>query len=86
MSAGGCWEPKDCKPRQKVAIIIPYKNREEHLRALLYRLHPMLHRQKTSYCIIVAEQVCLKLSYKVTLKILSSTVPFKEFIAFKNWF
>jgi hypothetical protein len=56
MSAGGCWEPKDCKPRQKVAIIIPYKNREEHLRALLYRLHPMLHRQKTSYCIIVAEQ------------------------------
>lgn len=53
---GGCWSPPDCNPSQKVAIIIPFKNRDEHLRALLYRLHPMLHRQKTAYCIIVTEQ------------------------------
>ena len=59
-STGGCWAPKDCKPRQKVAIIIPYKNRAEHLQALMYRLHPMLHRQKTAYCIFVVEQVSLK--------------------------
>jgi len=55
-STGGCWTPKDCRPRQRVAIVIPYKNRAEHLQALLYRLHPMLHRQKTAYCIFVAEQ------------------------------
>ena len=56
-STGGCWTPKDCRPRQRVAIVIPYKNRAEHLQALLYRLHPMLHRQKTAYCVFVAEQV-----------------------------
>lgn len=56
-TTGGCWTPRDCRPRQRVAIVIPYKNRAEHLAALLYRLHPMLHRQKTAYCIFVAEQV-----------------------------
>jgi len=55
-TTGGCWTPRDCRPRQRVAIVIPYKNRAEHLAALLYRLHPMLHRQKTAYCIFVAEQ------------------------------
>lgn len=53
---GGCWAPTECRPRQQVAIIIPFKNRDEHLRALLNRLHPMLHKQNTAYCIFVAEQ------------------------------
>jgi len=53
---GGCWQPEDCHQRQNVAIIIPYKNREEHLRALLNTLHPILQRQNTAYCIYVAEQ------------------------------
>jgi len=53
---GGCWQPSDCHQRQNVAIIIPYKNREEHLRALLNTLHPILQRQNTAYCIYVAEQ------------------------------
>ena len=53
----GCFTPKDCTPRQKVAIIIPYKNREEHLKSLLATLHPMLQRQDTAYCIFVSEQV-----------------------------
>ena len=53
---GGCWQPTDCHQRQNVAIIIPYKNREEHLRALLNTLHPILQRQNTAYCIYVAEQ------------------------------
>ena len=55
-TTGGCWQPKDCYQRQNVAIIIPYKNREEHLRALLSTLHPILQRQNTAYCIYVAEQ------------------------------
>ncbi|CAG5101905.1 Oidioi.mRNA.OKI2018_I69.chr1.g56.t1.cds [Oikopleura dioica] len=53
---GGCWQPSDCAQRQNVAIIIPYKNREEHLRALLNTLHPILQRQNTAYCIYVGEQ------------------------------
>ena len=53
---GGCWEPTDCKPRAKTAIIVPYKDRETYLKRLLFYLHPFLQRQKIAYCIVVAEQ------------------------------
>ena len=51
------WLKLSLSGRQKVAIIIPFRNRDAHLRTLLYYLHPMLMRQKLSYCIYVAEQV-----------------------------
>lgn len=54
---GGCYTPKNCKPRENVAIILPYKDREEHLKKLLYYLHPMLMRQGLKYCIYIAEQL-----------------------------
>ena len=53
---GGCWEPEDCFSTTKTAIIVPYKDRETHLKRLLFYLHPFLRRQKISYCIVVAEQ------------------------------
>jgi hypothetical protein len=56
VSSGGCYTPPDCYPRQRVAIIIPYKNREQHLKSILATLHPMLQRQRSSYCIFVSEQ------------------------------
>ena len=56
LEAGGCWAPTDCEPRAKTAIIVPYKDRELHLKRLLYYLHPFLRRQKIAYCIFVAEQ------------------------------
>jgi len=55
--AGGKWTPLSCVPRQNVAIIIPYRDREEHLRALLNILHPMIQRQLLQYTIYVVEQV-----------------------------
>ncbi|GAB1603081.1 beta-1,4-galactosyltransferase 3 isoform X1 [Argonauta hians] len=53
---GGEWSPQTCDPWQKVAIIIPYRNRWKHLKILLKRLHPMLFRQKADYRIFVIEQ------------------------------
>ncbi|XP_064646117.1 beta-1,4-galactosyltransferase 4-like [Lineus longissimus] len=53
---GGHWAPKTCLPFQKVAIIIPYRNRWHHLKLLLKRLHPMLERQHIDYRIFVIEQ------------------------------
>ena len=32
---GGCYTPPNCVPRQRVAILIPYKDREAHLYSLL---------------------------------------------------
>jgi len=53
---GGCHIPIGCI-REKVAIIIPYKDRESHLKKLLYHLHPLLVLQQIQYCIYVTEQL-----------------------------
>ncbi|RWS07990.1 beta-1:4-N-acetylgalactosaminyltransferase bre-4-like protein, partial [Dinothrombium tinctorium] len=53
---GGHWEPLDCYSRHRVAIIIPYRDRREHLFLLLYHLHPILQRQLLEYKIYVIEQ------------------------------
>ncbi|XP_069139179.1 uncharacterized protein [Argopecten irradians] len=52
---GGAYKPSTCKPRHKVAIVIPYRNRKQHLRILLYNLHPFLQRQQLEYQIFVVE-------------------------------
>lgn len=57
LAPGGLWAPHDCIPRQRVALIIPFRDREEHLEALLYVLHPFLQRQMLDYTIFVVEQV-----------------------------
>uniref|UniRef100_A0ABM5FRE3 Beta-1,4-galactosyltransferase n=1 Tax=Pogona vitticeps TaxID=103695 RepID=A0ABM5FRE3_9SAUR len=53
---GGHYTPKDCKALQKVAIIIPFRNRDEHLKYWLYYLHPILQRQQLDYGIYVINQ------------------------------
>ena len=57
LAPGGAWRPTDCIARQKVALIVPFRDREEHLRIFLNLLIPMLQRQKLAYRIIVIEQV-----------------------------
>jgi len=56
-SLGGRHFPAvNCQPRNKVAILIPYRNRDRELRVLLHHLHPILQRQQLSYGIFVIEQ------------------------------
>lgn len=54
---GGRYRPSDCVSPHKVAIIIPYRNRYEHLKYWLYYLHPILQRQQLDYGIYVINQV-----------------------------
>uniref|UniRef100_G1PM08 Beta-1,4-galactosyltransferase n=1 Tax=Myotis lucifugus TaxID=59463 RepID=G1PM08_MYOLU len=54
---GGHWAPSDCVPRWKVAILIPFRNRHEHLPVLLRHLVPMLQRQRLRFAFYVIEQV-----------------------------
>lgn len=54
---GGRWRPKSCTARQKVAIIIPFRYREHHLKYWLYYLHPILQRQQIDYTVYVVSQV-----------------------------
>ncbi|XP_062996035.1 beta-1,4-galactosyltransferase 2 isoform X3 [Elgaria multicarinata webbii] len=53
---GGKYSPPDCVPRQKVAILIPFRHREHHLKYWLHYLHPILRRQKVSYGIYIINQ------------------------------
>ncbi|XP_059153993.1 beta-1,4-N-acetylgalactosaminyltransferase bre-4-like isoform X2 [Physella acuta] len=56
LKPGGVFRPPDCTARHRVAIVIPYRNREEHLKLLLRNLHPMLARQQLDYGIFVIDQ------------------------------
>ncbi|WAR07150.1 BRE4-like protein [Mya arenaria] len=52
----GKWKPASCNPVQHVAVIIPFRNREEHINILLKSIIPILVKQKVLFQIFVAEQ------------------------------
>ncbi|XP_051869873.1 beta-1,4-galactosyltransferase 4 isoform X1 [Pristis pectinata] len=52
----GMYAPQECHPLQRVAVLIPYRNRERHLLYLLEHLHPLLQRQLLDYGIYVINQ------------------------------
>uniref|UniRef100_A0A3Q3W9X0 Beta-1,4-galactosyltransferase n=1 Tax=Mola mola TaxID=94237 RepID=A0A3Q3W9X0_MOLML len=56
LQPGGRFRPKDCEALQKVAIIIPFRKRDEHLKYWLYYLHPILQRQQLDYGVFIINQ------------------------------
>lgn len=57
VTEGGKYTPPDCRAKQKVAIIIPFRHRDNHLKYWLHYLHPILRRQKIDYGIYIITQV-----------------------------
>uniref|UniRef100_A0A3Q2NVG6 Beta-1,4-galactosyltransferase n=1 Tax=Fundulus heteroclitus TaxID=8078 RepID=A0A3Q2NVG6_FUNHE len=53
---GGRYKPHDCISQHKVAIIIPFRNRHEHLTHWLHYMHPILIRQQLDYGVYVINQ------------------------------
>ncbi|XP_033739975.1 beta-1,4-N-acetylgalactosaminyltransferase bre-4-like [Pecten maximus] len=53
---GGRYSPVECHSEHRVAVIIPYRNREDQLKTFLYNIHPILQRQQINYGIYVIEQ------------------------------
>ncbi|XP_029434448.1 beta-1,4-galactosyltransferase 4 isoform X2 [Rhinatrema bivittatum] len=73
----GHYRPSKCRPLQRVAILIPHRNREKHLLYLLDHLHPFLQRQQLDYAIYIIHQAgntkfnrakLLNIGYLETLK------------------
>ncbi|KAK2715565.1 beta-1,4-N-acetylgalactosaminyltransferase bre-4-like [Artemia franciscana] len=54
---GGRFKPFHCKARHKVAIVVPYRDRKQHLAVFLQHLHPFLQKQELDYGIYVVEQI-----------------------------
>ncbi|OWA49958.1 Beta-1,4-N-acetylgalactosaminyltransferase bre-4 [Hypsibius exemplaris] len=57
LGPGGRFRPPGCVARHKVAIILPFRDRTEHLRIFLNNIHPILRRQQLDYGIFVVEQI-----------------------------
>ena len=53
---GGIYSPPQCTSNHHVALIIPFRDREEHLKVFLHYIHPFLQRQLIKYRIFVIEQ------------------------------
>lgn len=56
---GGKWKPKYCKQQRNnyVAVIIPYRNRKEHLNLFLLNMLPVFMRQKLTFGIYLIEPI-----------------------------
>jgi len=54
---GGRWKPEHCQPRFDSTILVPYRDRAEHLEKFLRWMHPFLQAQNLSYNIYVIEQL-----------------------------
>lgn len=58
LAVGGSWKPHSiAEPPQKVALIIPYRDRPLHLAILMNNLHDFLQKQNVHYQVFVVEQV-----------------------------
>ena len=55
--SGGRWTPTNCSANHRVAILVPYRDRDAHLKIFLAHMHPFLQRQLLEYTIYVVEQV-----------------------------
>lgn len=52
---GGRFRPKQCRAQQKVAVILPYRDRRVHLKLFLRYMHPFLQKQQLDYTIFLIE-------------------------------
>ncbi|KAG7313824.1 hypothetical protein KOW79_022320 [Hemibagrus wyckioides] len=56
LALGGHFRPSECVSEQKVAVIIPFRDREQHLKYWLFYMHPILQRQQLDYGVYIIEQ------------------------------
>lgn len=81
LDAGGHWGPKQCQARHKVAIIIPYRDRYQHLLLFLNHMHKFLQKQNIEYAIYIIEEVPNKQFNRAMLMNIGSRVALKDV----NW-
>ena len=60
LQPGGRWRPNDCIAKQKVALLIPYRDRESDLQIFFNNIHIFLQKQYLHYGIYLIEQVTIE--------------------------
>ena len=66
MTSAGRWYPTWCIPRHRIALLVPYRQRSDHLSVFLNVMHPFLRRQLLDYTIFVIEQVSSVLATQIS--------------------
>ena len=78
---GGSYSPEECVSEQRLAVIIPYRDRRKHLEILLNNLHTMFQKQKLSYTIFVVE-IALPMRFNRGLLL---NIGFREAVSISNF-
>ena len=78
VNEGGRYRPTGCTPRYKVAIIVPHRYRERHLRQFLKAIHPIMKRQQADYGVYVVHQHGNEIFNKAKLLNIGYTEALKE--------
>lgn len=79
---GGYFKPIECKQvNNRVAIVIPYRDKSAHLSIFLKNMHPFLMKQQVDYGIFVVEQFGSDLFNRAALL----NVGFLEAMKLSQW-
>lgn len=78
---GGWYKPKECNAKDRVAIVIPYRDRATHLPIFLKNVHPFLMKQQIEYGIFIIEQISDGLFNRAALM----NVGFVEALKLNEW-
>uniref|UniRef100_A0A182QJK5 Uncharacterized protein n=1 Tax=Anopheles farauti TaxID=69004 RepID=A0A182QJK5_9DIPT len=81
LQPGGQYMPPDCTARNRVAIIVPYRDREQHLPIFLKNIHSLLMKQQLEYGIYIVEQTAGSSFNRAALM----NIGFVEAMKQKNW-
>ncbi|XP_058459069.1 beta-1,4-N-acetylgalactosaminyltransferase bre-4 [Malaya genurostris] len=81
LQPGGQYTPRECSARDRVAIIVPYRDREQHLPVFLKNIHPFLMKQQLEYGIYIVEQSTGSSFNRASLM----NIGFVEAMKQKNW-
>lgn len=57
----GHYKPTNCTPKQSVAIIVPYRDREPQMKIFLNNVIPRIYRQQLEFGIYIVEQVSISI-------------------------
>ncbi|KAB1283953.1 Beta-1; 4-galactosyltransferase 4 [Camelus dromedarius] len=81
----GRYHPEECRASQRVAILIPHRNREKHLLYLLKHLHPFLQRQQLEYGVYIIHQENAMAGSKKFNRAKLLNVGYLEALKEENW-
>jgi len=78
---GGFYRPHGCLPRHRVAIVVPFRDRAQHLNIFLNHMMPFLKKQQLEFAIYIVELVPKETFNRAMLM----NIGFREALKDREW-